>query len=301
MPTDCVTDSAVSPPLLTRSEAQAYCTAVTKKSGSNFYYSFLFLPHRRRQAMYTVYAFCKEVDSAVDEPPPGSNPQDELQRWRKELAAAYDGAPTFPVTISLAEHAKQLYIPKVYFEELIKGVEMDLTASRYKTFDDLSLYCYRVASVVGLICLHVFGATSVRAQDYAVDLGMAFQLTNIVRDVSADAAQGRIYLPQEDLHKFGCKETAILARQSSPALREVIACEATRARAYYEKAAAAFSALPSHERRALTVAEIMRAVYSRILERIERPNYQVFGERVRLPTSHRLAIAAGVWLRSRFS
>ena len=301
MPTDRVTGSTASQPLLTRNEAQVYCTALTKKSGSNFYYSFLFLPRRRRQAMYTVYAFCKEVDNAVDEPPPASNPQEELTRWRRELAAAYDGTPTFPVTISLAEHAKRLHIPKVYFEELIKGVEMDLTASRYKTFEDLSLYCYRVASVVGLICLHVFGATSARAQDYAVDLGMAFQLTNIVRDISADTAQGRIYLPQEDLRKFGCTETAILERQSSPALRELIAFEATRARAYYVKAAAAFSALPSKERRALTVAEIMRAVYSKILARIERPDYQVFGERARLPTNHRLAIAAGVWLRSRFS
>lgn len=301
MPTDRVAAPSTPTPLLTQSQAHAYCTAVTKKSGSNFYYSFLFLPRRRRQAMYTVYAFCKEVDNAVDEPPPASHPQKELMHWRTELAAAYDGTPTFPVTISLAEHVKRLQIPKVYFEELIKGVEMDLTATRYNTFEDLSLYCYRVASVVGLICLHVFGATSPRAQDYAVDLGMAFQLTNIVRDISADAAQGRIYLPQEDLRKFGCTDTAILDRQPSPALHELIAFEAARARAYYAKAAAAFSALPSNERRALTAAEIMRAVYSRILARIERPDYQVFGERARLPTKHRLAIAAGVWLRSRFS
>lgn len=286
---------------MTPSEAQTYCTAVTKKSGSNFYYSFLFLPRRRRGAMYTVYAFCKEVDSAVDEPPPGSNPQDELRRWRAELAAVYGGTPTLPVTVSLAEHAANLHIPKVYFEELIKGVEMDLTASRYETFDELSLYCYRVASVVGLICLHVFGATSARAQDYAVDLGMAFQLTNIVRDVNTDVAQGRIYLPQEDLRKFGCTEAMLFERQDSQALREVIACEAGRARTYYAKAAAAFAALPASERRALTAAEIMRAVYSRILDRVERSGHRVFGERARLPTLYRLAIAAGVWLRSRFS
>ena len=139
---------------LSVADAQTYCTALTKKSGSNFYYSFLFLPKTRRAAMYTVYAFCKEVDNAVDEPPAGSNPQDELRRWRTELEAAYHGRPTFPVTISLAEHVKELSIPQTYFDELIKGVEMDLTASRYASFEDLSLYCYRVASVVGLICLH---------------------------------------------------------------------------------------------------------------------------------------------------
>ena len=135
--------------------------------------------------------------------------------------AAYRGTPTFPVTISLAEHVRQLSIPQAYFEELIKGVEMDLTASRYASFQDLSLYCYRVASVVGLICLHIFGPTSARAQDYAVNLGMAFQLTNILRDIGTDAAQGRIYLPQEDLEKFGCTDQAILQRQESTELRNV--------------------------------------------------------------------------------
>ena len=286
---------------MTPAEAQTYCTAFTKKSGSNFYYSFLFLPRARRHAMYTVYAFCKEVDSAVDEPPPGSNPREELRRWRTELEAAYHGTPTFPVTISLAEHARRLSIPQAYFEELIKGVEMDLMMTSYKTFRDLSLYCYRVASVVGLICLHVFGTTSARAQDYAVDLGMAFQLTNILRDLGTDAAQGRVYLPEEDLEKFGCSAELLRRRQDSPPLRELIRFEAARAHAYYDKAAAALQALPAKDRRALTVAEIMRAVYFRVLRRIEQTEYHPFGARVRLSTTSRLAVAAGVWLRSRFS
>ena len=165
---------------MTPTDAQAYCTTLTKKSGSNFYYSFLFLPKIRRDAMYTVYAFCKEVDNAVDEPPPGSHPQEELARWRR-------------VTISLARHVRELSIPQTYFDELIKGVEMDLTTTRYATFEQLSLYCYRVASVVGLICLHVFGTTSPRAQDYAVNLGMAFQLTNILRDLGNDAERGNVF------------------------------------------------------------------------------------------------------------
>ncbi len=286
---------------MTAKEAQAYCTELTKKSGSNFYYSFLFLPPARRHAMYTIYAFCKAVDSAVDEPPAGSDPKEEIRRWRAELDAVYGGTPTWPIMISLAHHAKTLHIPKAYFEELIKGVEMDITKTRYATFDELSAYCYRVASVVGLICLHVFGPTSPHAQDYAVDLGMAFQLTNILRDIGADAEQGRIYLPQEDLAQFRYGEDKLLARQFEPGLRELVTFQAARARQYYAKAQAALESLPAADRRALTVAEIMRAVYSRILERIDNPQHQIFGPRARLTTSHRLALAAGVWFRSRFS
>jgi phytoene synthase len=284
---------------ITAADAQAYCTNLTKQSGSNFYYSFLFLPSTQREAMYTVYAFCKAVDSAVDEPPAGSDPKEELRRWRAELDLVYGGEPTWPLMISLAHHVKRLSIPKAYFEELIKGVEMDLATSRYGTFEELSLYCYRVASIVGLICLHIFGPTSAHAQDYAVDLGMAFQLTNILRDLATDAEQGRIYLPQEDLSRFGCSEADFLEQKESPRLHELIRFEAQRARTYYQKAHAALAALPKKDRRALTVAEIMRAVYSRILDRLERPDHAAFGPRVRLSTSHRLATAAGVWLRSK--
>ncbi len=251
--------------------------------------------------MYTVYAFCKEVDNAVDEPPAGSNPQEELLRWQNELDAAYHGTPTFPVTISLANHIKELSIPRAYFVELIKGVEMDLVASRYPSFQDLSLYCYRVASVVGLICLHIFGPTSARAQDYAVNLGMAFQLTNILRDIGTDAAQGRVYLPQDDLEKFGCTDQAILQRQESTELRKLLQFETARAHEYYAKAQAAFESLPAQDQRALTVAEIMRAVYFRILKKIEEPGHRIFGQRARLGTIRRLAVAIGVWLRSRSS
>ena len=286
---------------LSVSHAQAYCTALTKKSGSNFYYSFLFLPRKRRAAMYTVYAFCKEIDNAVDEPPAGSNPQEELRRWQTELKAAYRSTPTFPVTISLANHVKQLSIPQAYFNELIKGVEMDLATSRYASFQDLSVYCYRVASVVGLICLHIFGPTSARAQDYAVNLGMAFQLTNILRDIGTDAAQDRIYLPLEDLEKFGCTDQSILQRQEHKELRKLLHFEAARAHEYYAKAQVAFESLPAHDQRALTVSEIMRAVYFRILQKIEGPKHRIFGPRARLATSRRLVVAAGVWLRSRSS
>ena len=286
---------------MTVSEAQAYCTTYTKKSGSNFYYSFLFLPKAKRDAMYTVYAFCKAVDSAVDEPAAGSNPKDEIKHWREELEAVYSGTPANPIMVSLAHHVKVLGIPKAYFEELIKGVEMDLFNNRYVTFDELSLYCYRVASVVGLICLHVFGVTSARAQDYAVALGMAFQLTNILRDVGTDAAESRIYLPLDDLRKWNHPEKAILNRSYSPEFRALMEYEASRAHHYYKRADAAFMGLSPQERRALTVAEIMRGIYRRIFERIEQSNYQVFGSRISLTTTQRVIIALRIWLRSRFS
>jgi phytoene synthase len=283
---------------MTVADAQAYCTAYTKQSGSNFYYSFLFLSKAKRQAMYTIYAFCKAVDSAVDEPPAGSNPKDELRRWRRELDAVYGGTPTLPITVSLAHHVKALSIPKAYFEELVKGVEMDLSNNRYATFDELSLYCYRVASVVGLICLHIFGTTSPRAQDYAVSLGMAFQLTNILRDVGADASDNRVYLPLDELRNCNCPEKALLQKTYSPEFKALMQQQAARARQYYEKARAALAALPPSERRALIVAEIMRGIYSRILDKVEQSGYQVFGPRISLSTTHRLAIALSIWFRS---
>ena len=284
---------------MTPSEAQAYCTDVTKRSGSNFYYSFFFLPPSRRDAMYTVYAFCKAVDSVVDEAPPGSDPHEQLARWRDELKAAYLGIPRFPVTISLAEHARRLDIPHKLFEDLLAGVEMDLTTRRYATFEDLRLYCYRVASVVGLICLKVFGTRSPLASEYAINLGIAFQLTNILRDLKADAERGRIYLPQEDLARYGYPEQDLLACVHSPSFVELMRFECERTRKFYEAAGRVAVVLPPEDRRALTVAEIMRGVYARILRRIESSGYRVYGPRISLARPYRLAIAAGVWLRSR--
>ncbi len=285
---------------MTPQDAQAYCTAATQRSGSNFYYSFLFLPRDRREAMYTVYAFCKEVDSVVDEPAPGTDPATELARWREELTACYRGQPTKPVTISLARHLKELGIPQLYFDELINGVEMDLIHRRYATFKDLYQYCYRVASVVGLICLHIFGTRSPDAKDYAVNLGIAFQLTNILRDVGNDADRGRVYLPQEDLRRFGYGEEDLMHRRHTPAFVELMRYQCARAEQYYAVARRIVGSLPPSDRSSLTVAEIMRAVYVRILGRIEASDYRVFGPRISLPPSYRLVLAGGVWLRSWF-
>ena len=251
--------------------------------------------------MYTIYALCRMVDSAVDDPLPGSNPLEVLAKWRKEVSAAYEGHPTLPVTISLAAHLQEFDIPEQLIQELISGVEMDLTINRYATFSDLYPYCYRVASVVGLICLKIFKTQSPKAEDYAVNLGLAFQLTNMLRDLYSDAQENRVYLPQEDFQQFGYSVESLLAKQSSPALVEFMKFECARAWSYYQQAHDILRTLPKSDQKALVVAEIMRGVYSTILHKIEAQNYPVFGPRTRVSSFQRLSIASGIWFRSFFT
>ena len=281
-------------------EAHSYCTLKAKDSGSNFYYSFLFLPRPRREAMYTVYTLCHELDAAVDHPPPGEDPHSQLAQWRREIQAAYEGSPQFPVTVSLADHAGKLDIPQDYFQELIAGMEMDLTIRRYATFDDLYPYCYRVASIVGLICLKVFGTEDPRARDYAVNLGMAFQLTNIIRDVGADADRDRIYVPQEDLVRFGCSEEQLLAKTPSLAFTQLMQFQAARAHDYYRKAQTVHDTLSSADRQSLLSAEIMRVIYFNLLTRIEKAQFAVFSSRIRVPSFRRATLALTAWARRSF-
>ncbi|MEK6549707.1 MAG: presqualene diphosphate synthase HpnD [Nitrospirota bacterium] len=286
---------------MTSHEAQQYCTDLARRSGSNFYYSFFFLPQERRDAMHAVYAFCREVDGAVDDPAPGSDPRVHLARWRADIAALYrqngeGGAHSSnPIIICLADHTRRLGIPQDYFDEIIAGVEMDLTINRYATFNDLYHYCYRVASVVGLVCLKIFGARAPESQTYAVNLGIAFQLTNILRDLKVDGARGRIYLPTEDLTRFGYGEKELLAGASTPAFTSLMEFECRRAQEYYR---AAEAALPESDRRALLPAEIMRAIYHTILERIESSRYDVFARRVTLSPPRRVAVALGAWFKN---
>ncbi|MDE0404462.1 MAG: presqualene diphosphate synthase HpnD [Nitrospira sp.] len=281
-------------------EAHSYCTLKAKDSGSNFYYSFLFLPRPRREAMCTVYTLCHELDAAVDHPPHGVDPCDRLAQWRREIEAAYQGVPQCPVTISLADHASRLGIPLDYFQELVAGMEMDLTIRRYATFDDLYPYCYRVASIVGLICLKVFGTVDPRAQDYAVNLGVAFQLTNIIRDVGADAKRDRIYVPLEDLATFGCSEEQLLSKTASPEFIRLMEFQAARAHDYYRKAQTVYDALSSTDRRSLLVAEIMRDIYFNLLTRIESTRFAVFTSRIRVPPFRRATLALTTWARRSF-
>jgi phytoene synthase len=279
------------------------CQALTKASRSNFSYAFRFLPKPRREALYAIYAFCRVTDDLVDETaslPPGvpgersRSPVERLKAWRAELDACFRGEATHPITTRLAGVLQTYRIPQGYFEELLNGAEMDLLKARYATFAELEQYCYRVAGVVGLICIDIFGYTQPGTRHYAELLGTAFQLTNILRDVDQDLQRDRIYLPQEDLARFGCAEADLFARRMTPAFRELMRFEVERARCYYRRAA---DALPREDRRAMLPGAIMAAIYRRILEGIQAVGYDVFTHRVQLSDGHRLLLALGCWLR----
>ena len=272
---------------------------------TNFYYSFLVLPPDKRRAIVGVWDFCRAVDDAVDEKggdEPGAAAA-ELSRWRAELAAAFDGGmASTRQGRALAPLVRQFNLPRAAFEALIEGVEMDLAPRRYETFADLYEYCIRVASAVGLICLEIFGYEDPRARQYAIDLGVALQLTNILRDVPGDLAQGRLYIPLEDLRRHGATEDDLRAESAaaghgvrSPQVRALLKQQAERAREYYARAAAG---LPVRDARRLVAAEIMGAIYRRILDRIERADYDVFSQVVRIPRPQRALIAATTWART---
>jgi phytoene synthase len=269
---------------------------------TNFYYSFLVLPAGKRRAIVAVWDFCRAVDDAADEAGEGLAAE-EVARWRRELAACFgDGAPTTPQARALAPFVRRFNLPRAAFEALIEGVEMDVVPRRYQTFDELYEYCIRVASAVGLICLEIFGYTDPRARQYATDLGVALQLTNILRDVPGDLARGRVYIPQADLREAGCteddlrREAAAAGRGvQSAAVRRLLEAQARRARDYYRRAAGSF---PRQDARRLVAAEIMGAIYRAILVRIEARRYDVFSEVVRIPRSRRALIAATTWART---
>jgi phytoene synthase len=272
---------------------------------TNFYYSFLVLPAQKRHAIVTVWDFCRAVDDATDEAADGDAARiaQEIARWRRELAACYDGGrPETPQGAALAPLVTRFHLPRAAFEALIDGVEMDIVPRSYEGFDDLYEYCTRVASAVGLICLEIFGYRSPQARQYAIDLGVALQLTNILRDVPADFERGRVYIPQEDLRAHGCTE-ADLRREiqeagsgvRSGAVKTVLRQQAMRARDYYGRAA---RELPRRDARRLVAAEIMGAIYRGILDRIELRDYDVFSSVVRIPRPRRAMIAAATWLRT---
>jgi len=278
--------------------------ALTKASRSNFSYAFLFLPKAKRDALYAVYAFCRVTDDLVDEtlstagvdPAIPSTPLERVKYWRAELESCFRGESTHPVTRRLADVIRDYRIPHTYFEELLNGVEMDLTTTRYASFAELEQYCYRVAGVVGLMCIEIFGYRQPATRAFAERLGTAFQLTNILRDLAADAERGRIYLPQEDLQRFGYSEQDLLEGRLTPAFSDLMRFEVGRARQFY---AAARSTLPTEDRRSMLAAEIMAAIYSRLLDRIEARGYDVYTDRIRLSDSHRLWLALTCWARHR--
>jgi phytoene synthase len=274
---------------------------------TSFYYSFLVLPPPKRRAIIAVWDFCRAVDDAVDEVVPEAEWQggltadararatSQLAMWRGELAAAYESEPRTAQGRALAPFIREFHLPRDRFEELIDGVEMDLAHSRYQTFDALAEYCRRVASAVGLICVEIFGYRDPAAREYAGDLGMALQLTNIVRDVAADARRGRIYLPADDLARFGVSEDDLQRGALTPAVTSLLRFECERAREYYRRADAH---RPRGDARTLVAAEIMGAIYFAILRRIERSGYDVFSRRIRVPRPHRAVLALRIWLRT---
>ena len=262
---------------------------------TSFYYSFLVLPPRKRNAIVAVWDFCRAVDDAVDEEEKAERAAEALRAWRAELAACYNGArPGTTQAQALQPYLREFNLPRKPFDDLIDGVEMDLLHARYETFEGLAEYCRRVASAVGLICVEIFGYRNPGAREYAVNLGLALQLTNIVRDVAVDLTRGRIYLPEEDRRRFGVTEAHLRAGVVTAEVRALLAHECARAREYYRRAAAS---LPAEDARSLVAAEIMGAIYYEILRRIERRGYDVFSQRVRVPRPRRALIAARLFAK----
>jgi len=278
------------------SAAAADARAITRASKSNLALAFVSLPRARRDDITIFYAWCRVIDDIADDPGESvAHRQTALDLWKQALSQpiAGESALAVPVRALIAKY----HLPIAHFLEIIAGVEMDLAGASYDTWDDLRLYCHRVASVVGLISIEIFGCRDAGSKTYAVELGLALQLTNILRDVGEDFANGgRIYLPQEDFARFGYSADDLAAGHRNPAFLALMQFEATRARDYYARAAAA---LPPADRRALTAAQIMRAIYFRLLERMERGGFDVFTRRHSLSRLEKFALIAAALLRAR--
>lgn len=274
-----------------------YCQDKAASSGSSFYYSFLFLPRPRRRAITALYAFCREVDDVVDDNRTNEIGRVKLQWWKDEIERLYQDNPQHPVTRALHTAIRDFDLPREYFLEIIEGMEMDLEQQRYTTFKELSLYCYRVASVVGLLSAEIFGYRDRHTLKYARDLGMAFQLTNILRDVGEDARRGRIYLPQEDLQRFGVQEQELLQGRETPGFYQLMAFEAQRARDYYQRA---YAHLPESDRHAQRAGLIMSSIYQRLLDELEKDGFHVLTRRINLTPLAKLWLAGKtVWREKR--
>jgi phytoene synthase len=273
---------------------EEYCQQKAAQSGSSFYYSFLFLPPNRRHAITALYAFCREVDDVVDECHDPSIAATKLVWWRQELTRLYAGKPEHPVTQALLPALAEFNLPQEQLLEIIDGMEMDLQQSRYLDFKALSLYCYRVAAVVGLLAAEIFGYQDRKTQKYAHDLGMAFQLTNIIRDVGEDARIGRIYLPIDELQRFEVTAADILNARYSDNFRRLMEFQIERAEQYYTQAV---SELPAGDRKAQRPGLVMAAIYRTLLDEIKRDGCQVLTQRTSLTPVRKLWIAWRTWIK----
>jgi len=265
-----------------------YCQEKAAHSGSSFYHSFRFLPEKKRRAITALYAFCREVDDVVDESGDPALASTTLEWWRQEVARLYHGDPRHPVTRALQPLLAEFELPEEHFLEIIDGMEMDLGEVRYESFNQLSLYCYRVASVVGLMAAEIFGYQDRHTLKYAHDLGMAFQLTNILRDVREDALRGRCYLPADEMTSHGVSFEDLATGNVHDGVRKLLAEQAARAESYYDKA---LSELPESDRYAQLSGLVMAAIYRKVLRRIEKLDYPVLQQRVTLPLWQKLWIA----------
>jgi phytoene synthase len=274
------------------SAAYEHCRALTRAQARNFYYGFITLPPARRRAIYAVYAFCRLCDDAADDT---DDPVEQLRRvghQRQLLDQALNGRPCGPVYTALADANRKFSIPGKYLQEIVNGVEMDATTTRYQTFADLEGYCYRVACCVGLVCLEIFGYKDPGARRYAVDLGMAMQLTNILRDIAEDAGRGRIYIPLEDLERFELAESEILGGSTSARFRNLMRFQVERTRGYFDSARKLLPLLPALSR---ACPAMLEATYSRLLDRIEDRKYDVYRGRVSLGAAEKLLLVARIW------
>ena len=298
---------ALQSPLPSLAQAYDYCRRVTRKSSSNFYYAFRLLSSERHNALCALYAFCRFMDDIADQqesavvPLPGGNRKEKLAAllgsWRDELRHCYAGTPRHPISQALADAVQRFPIRQEYLAGIIDGVEMDLTRTRYSTFAELYEYCYRVASLVGLACIEIFGYRNPSAHEYAVHLGVAFQLTNILRDVGEDARRGRIYLPAEDLTRFGYTEEELFAGAYTDAFVRLMSFEGRRAQEYYDAAA---RNLAPEDQRSLVAAEAMHLIYARLLDALIARQFNVFGTRVALAPTSKARLAVTAWVRGRF-
>ncbi len=276
---------------------EQYCQEKTAKSGSSFYYSFRFLSKSRRLAITALYAFCREVDDIADECMDLSVAQTKLNWWRSEIDRLYQNQPQHPVAKALLPAIHTCQLDAEHFMEIIDGMEMDLNFNRYQDFKQLQLYCYRVASVVGLLSAQIFGFNNRKTLKFAHDLGMAFQLTNIIRDVGEDARRNRIYLPLDELAKFGVSEDDLLASRESIAVKRLLDFQIERAESYYDKA---LSALPAEDHKNQRVSLMMASIYRTLLREIGASGAEkVLNARISLGTLRKMLLALQVWLKYR--
>jgi 15-cis-phytoene synthase len=271
-----------------------YCQQKAAASGSSFYYSFLFLPEEKRHAITALYAFCREVDDVVDDCSDTGVARAKLGWWRGEVAAMYRGSPQHPVARALAALLPRFNLQEERFNEIITGMEMDLDHNRYSDFEALSLYCHRVASVVGLLSAEIFGYRNPQTLEYAADLGMAFQLTNIIRDVGEDARRDRIYLPSDELARYGVAVADIEQARETENFRRLMEFQIERALGYYR---AAFAKLVPEDRNAQRAGIIMAAIYQALLDEIRRDGCHVLTQRTSLTPVRKLWIAWKTWIK----